>query len=137
MAVRKRISSIRRWLQAVTVVAALVTIIGIGAPPATAESEGKVVPGDAEKGKQIFQTYCASCHGKLGAGDGPAAAALTPKPANLAQTKLSNQEIFKIIKEGGAAVGRSPLMAAWGGTLSDQQIEDIIAFIRKLPEMQK
>ena len=39
-----------------------------------------------------------------------------------------------MISEGGAAVGKSPLMAPWGGTLNDEQIEDVVAFIRSLAD---
>ncbi len=36
------------------------------------------------RGAEVYQNYCAACHGSLGAGDGPAAATLTPVPSNLA-----------------------------------------------------
>jgi len=36
-------------------------------------------------GRGMFQSYCAPCHGITGKGDGPAAPALTPKPANLTE----------------------------------------------------
>jgi mono/diheme cytochrome c family protein len=36
-------------------------------------------------GRGMFEGYCAPCHGVTGKGDGPAAAALTPKPANLTE----------------------------------------------------
>ncbi len=36
-------------------------------------------------GRGMFQSYCAPCHGTTGKGDGPAAVALTPKPANLTE----------------------------------------------------
>jgi len=35
------------------------------------------------RGAQVFRESCASCHGDLGRGDGPMAAGLDPKPANL------------------------------------------------------
>jgi hypothetical protein len=44
---------------------------------------------------------------------------------------LSDQDMFKVISEGGAAVGKSPLMPAWGGTLSEQDIWNVIAHIRQ------
>lgn len=34
-------------------------------------------------GEQVYQTQCAACHGNVGRGDGPAAAGLTPVPADL------------------------------------------------------
>ena len=34
------------------------------------------------------------------------------------------------IKKGGAALGRSPLMAPWGGILKEKDVEDVIAYLR-------
>jgi hypothetical protein len=45
---------------------------------------------------------------------------------------LTDEHLFKTIKLGGQAVGKSPLMAPWGGSLSDAQIIDVIAFVRTL-----
>lgn len=90
--------------------------------------------GDAAEGKTQFQNICASCHGPEGKGDGVAAAALDPKPRDLGNaeimSKMTDEHLFKVIKEGGASVGLSPMMAAWGGVLNDQQIWDVIAYIR-------
>ena len=73
---------------------------------------------------------CASCHGPRGAGDGPAGQNLEPRPARhddgAYMNALSNQHLFRVIKEGGAALGKSPLMAPWGGALSDAQIWDVV-----------
>jgi len=91
--------------------------------------------GDATKGKEVFQNTCASCHGAEGKGDGVAAAALDPKPRNLSDTAyvstLTNEHMYKVISEGGASVGLSPMMAAWGGVLSEQDIWNVIAYIRQ------
>jgi len=91
--------------------------------------------GDAAKGKETFQTTCAACHGPEGKGDGVAAAALDPKPRNLSDAAFmstqSDDRIYKVISEGGASVGLSPMMAAWGGTLSEQDIWNVIAYIRQ------
>jgi mono/diheme cytochrome c family protein len=46
--------------------------------------------------------------------------------------KLKDQQIFDTIKKGGQAMGKSPLMPAWGGQLSDEQIRDLVAYIRTL-----
>jgi len=91
--------------------------------------------GEPEEGKEKFQQICASCHGPEGKGDGPAAAALDPKPRNLSDAAyvsgLTDDHIFKTVKEGGAAVGKSALMPAWGGTISDEDIWNVIAYIRQ------
>jgi cytochrome c553 len=91
---------------------------------------------DAEQGKKLYGQFCASCHGQSGKGDGPAAAALNPKPRDHTDreymSKLSDDEMLKVIKNGGASVGKSPLMPPWGASLKDEQIQDIMAHIRSL-----
>lgn len=95
--------------------------------------------GDSKLGKQKYleNMRCSACHGDSGKGDGPAAAALNPKPRNYTDCKdmgkRSDAELFKAIKEGGPAVGLSPLMVAFGSQLSDKEIWDVIAFIRSIP----
>ena len=91
--------------------------------------------GDAANGKKLYDTNCAACHGAEGKGDGVAAAALDPKPRDLSDAEftssVSNEHLYKVISEGGPAVGLSPLMAPWGGMLSEAEIWDVIAFIRQ------
>ncbi|HVM96014.1 MAG TPA: cytochrome c [Candidatus Acidoferrales bacterium] len=64
--------------------------------------------------KDIFANRCATCHGPAGKGDGPAGAALNPKPRDYGdaawQKSVTDDQIEKIILEGGPAVGKSPLM---------------------------
>jgi mono/diheme cytochrome c family protein len=91
---------------------------------------------DAEQGKKLYGQFCASCHGQSGKGDGAAAAALNPKPRDHTDkdymSKMSDADMLKVIKNGGASIGRSPLMPPWGASLKDDQIQDIIAYIRTL-----
>jgi mono/diheme cytochrome c family protein len=108
------------------------------ATPGEEASKEKTVAetkGDPTKGKTIFMDKCSPCHGPEGKGDGPAGAAFDPKPRNLTDANymstLSNEHLFKVINEGGAAVGRSPLMPAWGATLSKDDIWNVIAHIRQ------
>ena len=64
----------------------------------------------------MFNTLCSTCHGQSGTGDGVAAASLNPKPRNYTdkawQASVTDDQIRKIIVEGGAAVGKSQLMPA-------------------------
>lgn len=87
---------------------------------------------DAKAGEAKFRQLCATCHGSTGKGNGPAAAGLNPKPKDLSVTKRTDADIKKIIKEGGAPNGLSPLMPAWGSALSDQDTANVIAYIRSL-----
>jgi cytochrome c oxidase cbb3-type subunit 3 len=92
--------------------------------------------GDAAKGKAKYQEVCAVCHGKSGKGDGVTAAALPVKPRDHTDAtymgKLTDKQIFDTIKLGGEGVGKSPIMPKWGGLLTDQQIKDIVVYIRSL-----
>ncbi len=105
------------------------------APAAPAAPTGNL-RGNAEAGSLLYSTYCASCHGPKGHGDGPVAATMNPRPANhsdhVYMATLSDQHLYKVISQGGASVGKSPLMAPWGGVINDQGIRDLIAFIRGL-----
>ncbi len=108
------------------------------APPPEPEAPRQARPGDPEGGRAHYALYCATCHGAGGRGDGPVAASLDPQPADHADAAymgaLSDEHVFRVIKEGGPAVGKSALMAAWGGTLTDDQIHELVAFIRTLPD---
>lgn len=90
--------------------------------------------GDSAKGKESYNQICAMCHGDTGKGDGVAAASLDPKPRDLSSgeyvSTLTDEHIFKVIKEGGESVGKSNLMPAWGAVLSDDKIWDVVAYLR-------
>ncbi len=87
------------------------------APPAPAPAAKPAATDPAAaraEAEEIFATRCVTCHGPLGAGDGPASAGLTPHPRNFTdpawQGSVTDEHIEKIIQYGGAAVGRSPAM---------------------------
>lgn len=87
---------------------------------------------DAAAGKAKYDTYCTSCHGPKGKGDGVAAAAMNPKPRDLTASTRTDVELKKIVKEGGAAVGMTPTMPAWGAVLNDADIANVVAYVRQL-----
>jgi mono/diheme cytochrome c family protein len=80
------------------------------APAANPEADA------AYDAKTLFNGKCVVCHGSVGAGDGPGAAALTPKPRAFAdatwQASVKDEQIENAILMGGAAVGKSPAMPA-------------------------
>ncbi|KKL88221.1 hypothetical protein LCGC14_1926870, partial [marine sediment metagenome] len=92
------------------------------------------------RGYASYQYYCAVCHGKGGGGNGSNAKNLSipPRKHNDApyMENLSDVYLSRIIKEGGASQGLSPLMPPWGGALSDEEISNLIAFLRILPDRQ-
>lgn len=88
----------------------------------------------AERGGEVFKTYCAQCHGLEGGGNGPSAAGLEPRPAKLSAMRLDQLELrylYEIVFFGGKAVGKSELMPDWGMTLSGQQVADVITYLRQ------
>lgn len=90
---------------------------------------------DSAAGKAKFQQLCATCHGASGKGDGVAAMGLNPKPRTFDAAFLKGRtdaQLEKVIKDGGTAVGLSPLMPPWGSQLTPTDIQNIIAFIRSL-----
>ena len=112
-------------------ICATVFILTLVSGPAFAQSKG-----DAKAGKLKYDANCAGCHGAAGKGDGPAAAALNPKPGDMTDGKtmkaLSDKYLFDIIKDGGAAQKKSPIMPASAKKFSDQEISDMVAYIRTL-----
>lgn len=106
------------------------------APAAAADAKKVAITGDAAKGAAKYKELCVSCHGEAGKGDGVAAAALTPKPANFTDAAhaatVTDEYILNMIKEGGAANGKSPLMAGWKAALKDDELQNVAAFVRSL-----
>ena len=85
---------------------------------------------DVDAGKTAYTTSCASCHGEKGDGKGPVGAALTPAPADFTTLDRTDEVLTKAIKEGGPAVGKSPMMAPFGGAMSDEDIANVVAYIK-------
>jgi mono/diheme cytochrome c family protein len=90
--------------------------------------------GDATRGATLYQRYCRGCHGEDGRGG---AHTFMPHIGNLTKKDyiefIPDGFLFTVIAEGGVAVGKSGYMPAWRGTLSEQDIKDVIAFVRSLP----
>ena len=96
--------------------------------------------GDPAKGKVLFETNCATCHGVSGKGDGPVGAALQPPPRDFTKGEFkfdtdkdgktgTDADLTNVIKNGAAAFGGSPMMAPWA-QLPDSDIADLIAYVR-------
>lgn len=111
----------------------LLLVAGLVSAPAFAG--GFELKGDAAKGEANYKMLCVSCHGEKGDGAGPAGGALTPKPTNFTDAanadRLTDEWVYKMIKDGGAANGKSPLMVSWSAALKDDQIRDVAAYVQK------
>ena len=86
----------------------------------------------------MFGLVCGSCHGTAGDGTGAAGLALDPRPANFTDpafwaerdlhpvfSSRDRARIVQVIANGGASVGRSPLMVGWSASFTPEQIEQL------------
>ena len=90
--------------------------------------------GNPENGKRLYAAKCQSCHGKKGDGKGVGGKALIPKPTDFTDAQAlagkTDADLIRAIKEGGRAVGKSPIMGAYGKQFKDEEYDDLAAFIR-------
>ena len=93
----------------------------------------------SDRGMQIFQAFCAGCHGFNGRGDGPMSSSLDRdygiRPSDLVSSEMkgkSDKELAKAVVNGGRAVHRTSLMPAWGDNLNTKQLGDLVAYLRAL-----
>jgi mono/diheme cytochrome c family protein len=100
---------------------------------------------DLAKGKETFKMICSTCHGETGKGDGPGGAGLQPPPRDFSKGDFKfdadkngktgeDADLKAVISKGAAEFGGSPLMTPWAGTLSDADIDNVVAVIRSLKQ---
>ena len=101
-------------------------------PAVPADWAGKTMPEgiDAAAGKEVFTVNCESCHGATGVGDGAAGAALDPMPANLVTfvPQVGDDYLFWRVSTGKEGTS----MVAWSPVLTDEQIWQVVAYIKTL-----
>ena len=85
------------------------------------------------RGQKVYKHYCAICHGDEGKGDGFNSTNLAVPPRNFSSPQfwqqLTDENLLLVVSKGGPAVGKSVLMPAWGRTLTDRQMHDVVAFL--------
>jgi mono/diheme cytochrome c family protein len=88
------------------------------------------------RGAKVYKHYCAICHGNEGRGDGFNSTNLAVPPRNFSSPQFwqqtTDETLLLVVSKGGPAVGKSVLMPAWGRTLTDRQMRDVIAFLHTL-----
>ncbi len=99
-------------------------------PAGAAEKPNPIKPDSisVERGKKAYFQYCSSCHGAKAMGDGPVAASLNPKPANLVVMSGGHPDgdfAWKIANGRGS-------MPAWKSLLNENQIWDLVNYIQQL-----
>jgi mono/diheme cytochrome c family protein len=109
-------------------------ILGLAAPSTGPPGENPVQASAAslEQGKALYSENCLPCHGPSGKGDGPAALALNPRPANLQVHVMpgahSDAQLFDWITNGFPGTA----MPAFGEELTEEQRWHVVNYIRTL-----
>ncbi len=89
-------------------------------------------PLNVADGEKLFQASCASCHGPRGMGDGPAGAALSPKPPAIGSTTEMQAStpamMFRKISVGVTGTA----MPAFAPQLTDEQRWNIVGYLGAL-----
>jgi glucose/arabinose dehydrogenase len=88
---------------------------------------------NTEKGKQVYNLYCRSCHGETGHGDGPARGPLGQTPANFHRQRFIKQsegDVFWKISKGRKD------MPSFEKSLPEEQRWQLVAYLRAMPEQQ-
>ncbi len=102
-----------------------------------ARADGALLPRDSRdaavfRGGLVYANYCVTCHGINADGNGRAARLHNPRPANLRASDKNDDYIGLIVRRGGEALGRSARMPPWAEELTDEQIQDVVAFVRSV-----
>jgi len=92
--------------------------------------------GNDANGEKLYLSYCFTCHGKEGKGDGYAARYQPAKPRDLTNAPYmstrTDEQLFNAISLGSAAFHGPLVMPAWWQSLTEQQRWDLVAYVRTL-----
>lgn len=140
-----------RHIKAFAFLAAVAASSTLAAPPRIAKT---VAPESGpESGNGLFKSYCASCHGLHGKGDGPAAAAMRMQPTDLTQLTRRAKGEFPAARLERMLGGSDMItahggkqMPVWGPSLTvagstdkrtTQRVRNLIAYIQSIQDKAK
>jgi len=93
-------------------------------------------PPDLARGRSTYKELCAKCHGFTGKGDGKESGTLKTKPKDFTDcqrmAKIDDETRFNVVKGGGKKAGLSKDMPSFSEALEDDEIQDVLAFVRTL-----
>lgn len=99
--------------------------------PAAAQDEARL-----KASAHLYDVYCAQCHGVQRNGKGVNTIGLSVQPRDHSDTKgmasIPLDEMTKAIRDGGAAVNKSALMPPWNSVLTEAEVADMVAYLRKV-----
>lgn len=116
-------------------------VVGPTAPDEIPSKKLPATPEVIEAGKKIYERRCLPCHGVNGAGDGPAADTMNPRPRDFTRGlfKLkstqhgelpTDEDLFRTISRGIPGSG----MPSWKRLLSEDERLQVIAYIKTFSE---
>lgn len=99
--------------------------------------QGALLPRDSVeaatfRGGLVYANYCVTCHGINADGNGRAARLYNPKPANLRASDKPDAYFGLIVRKGGSTLGRSEFMPSWEAELTNEQVNDLVAYLRSI-----
>lgn len=114
--------------------------LAAGGPSATIAEYLAAPAGVTASGRRSFVYYCSGCHGPQGRGDGFVAEAIGARygvrPRDLTDSLhfagIADARLSETIALGGGHVGKSVAMPAWTYTLTPEQIQELVRYIRVL-----
>lgn len=124
-----------RRMRFLVVLGLLAACGAVAAQTAPKVPQGALLPRDSVdaatfRGGLVFANYCVTCHGINADGNGRAARLYNPRPANLRTSDKNDAYFGLIIRKGGALMGRSEFMPAWEAELTNEQVSDLVAYLR-------
>jgi len=87
--------------------------------------------GNPKIGQALYEQHCLRCHGMSGDGNGPDAQFLIVPPANFHSDRSRSKTDMELMNVIAYGVVFSP-MHGWGNRLSEQQMWDILSYIRMI-----
>jgi mono/diheme cytochrome c family protein len=127
----------------------MMVVLTIACSAALVASQEPSAPtrGAIERGHALFDQNCATCHGKRGKGDAPAASRMNPRPTDLTMLRrrygtFPAERVEAILKGTDQPQAHTPTMTAWKALFladangneatADAHVKDVVAFIASL-----
>lgn len=107
-------------------------------PPVAGSLAGQEADREAERGKAVYDRWCAECHGAEGEGDGPAADRMLPRPRDFVGARYqirttgsgelpTDADLLRVIRDGIPGT----TMPGWP-TLSSSDQRAVVAYLKEL-----
>lgn len=131
------------WMGKLVSVGSLVLVVTVAYTLISVIPEGIAATGKApdkqaaKRGKELYNVYCQSCHGKNGVGESPIPPAIRDPSYFIAPALNESQHawhhtdenLLETILKGST---RTKRMAAWERVISKQNAEDLVAYMKSL-----